>query len=67
MRRWEGGSFASADTGLIGRELGLSKNTVADIVRRSRPVPTPQEGNAAEPCGGDEAPAPHEVPISFLK
>ena len=28
---------------LIGRELGLSKNTVADIVKRAR------EGGAAEP------------------
>ncbi len=26
---------------LVGREVGLSKNTVADIVRRNRPVPPP--------------------------
>ena len=30
---------------LIGREVGLSKNTVADIVKRSRPMPTPLESS----------------------
>src|SRR3954470_18129928 len=35
---------------LVGREVGLSKNTVADIVKRARAQPAHERSNVPGPC-----------------